>query len=135
MLDLMAVKQDDGTVPLYINVAHTILREMRKIQQQTGERFNYTVFKKELFAAELTPAQLSPLQQRLAMLESFMPPVQSKKGKEKKPPRGTDWTHEVMLAMTLRYLYTATYILIARPVDDYGPVMSLCYARSSLLTL
>ncbi|KAK8092721.1 uncharacterized protein PG998_014762 [Apiospora kogelbergensis] len=96
MLDLMAVNQEDGTVPLYVHVAYRVLREMRMLQQQTGERFNYELFKTKLLSSELTPAQLGPLQQRLTVLESFMPSQTSKKMREKNSSQacGTDWTHE-----------------------------------------
>ncbi|CAI6226235.1 unnamed protein product [Periconia digitata] len=73
ILDLMAVKSEEGSVPLYIHTLNRILREMRLSQQATGARFNYETFKSELLAADLTPAQLAPLNQRLATLESFMP--------------------------------------------------------------
>lgn len=97
MLDLMAVNQEDGTVPLYIHVAYRVLREMRMLQQQTGERFKYELFKAKLLSSELTPAQLGPLQQRLTVLESFMPSQTSKNKREKSSSQtgGTDWKHEV----------------------------------------
>ncbi|KAF5484690.1 hypothetical protein CGCS363_v013941 [Colletotrichum siamense] len=70
MNDLMAV--GEGTMPLYMHVINRILREMRIEQQNLGVTFKYKTFKKRLSEADLTPAQRSPLSQRLDTLESFM---------------------------------------------------------------
>ncbi|KAL3292232.1 P-loop containing nucleoside triphosphate hydrolase [Colletotrichum asianum] len=70
MNDLMAV--GEGTMPLYMHVINRILREMRIEQQNLGVPFKYKTFKKRLSEADLTPAQRSPLSQRLDTLESFM---------------------------------------------------------------
>ncbi|KAF4806950.1 hypothetical protein CGCSCA5_v013895 [Colletotrichum siamense] len=70
MNDLMAV--GEGTIPLYMHVINRILREMRIEQQNLGVPFKYKTFKKRLSEADLTPAQRSPLSQRLDTLESFM---------------------------------------------------------------
>lgn len=71
---------------------------MRILQQESGARFDYQMFKRRLLSASLTPAQLDPLSQRLEILESFMPPSQSANtgGKGKKARlRGSDWTPKV----------------------------------------
>ncbi|RAL15894.1 uncharacterized protein BO97DRAFT_362104 [Aspergillus homomorphus CBS 101889] len=97
MLDLMAVGQDDGQMPLYMHTVKRILREMRVAQQETQTVFNYSAFKKMVMDSTLTPAQLEPLKQRLDMLESFMPREQtSTRDKKNKYPssassKGTDW--------------------------------------------
>ncbi|TVY21376.1 hypothetical protein LARI1_G001467 [Lachnellula arida] len=97
MLDLMAVNQTNGPVPLYVHTIYRILRVMRLKQQETGGTFNYLLFKKHVDAAGLSPDQLRPLQQRLDTLESFMPQGQtvdlSSKPKGKSgPTTGNDWT-------------------------------------------
>ncbi|KAI0120742.1 hypothetical protein BJ170DRAFT_588980 [Xylariales sp. AK1849] len=95
MLDLMAVNPEDGGAPLYVQVVHRILRDMRISQQASGGHFDYDIFKTHLQAAELTPAQLGPLNQRLAVLESFMPrQSRSLKGKKASRTQGTSWSHE-----------------------------------------
>jgi hypothetical protein len=92
----MAVKPEEGSVPLYVHTVNRILREMRMSQQATGTRFDYQAFKKEILAADLSPAQLAPLSQRLAMLESFMPQTGDRaKGKHGKSPTGTSWENQV----------------------------------------
>ncbi|EMD59039.1 hypothetical protein COCSADRAFT_41591 [Bipolaris sorokiniana ND90Pr] len=95
ILDLMAVKPEEGSIPLYVHTVSRILREMRMSQQATGARFDYQTFKTEILAADLSPAQLAPLNQRLAMLESFMPPMgDMRKGENKKSHRGTTWKNQ-----------------------------------------
>jgi hypothetical protein len=104
VLDLMAVKPEEGSVPLYIHTVNRILREMRMSQQVAGTRFDYQTFKKEILAAELSPAQLAPLSQRLAMLESFMPQTGDRtKGKYGKSPTGTTWKNQVRDSCTMSY--------------------------------
>jgi hypothetical protein len=100
MLDLMAVKQDDCPMPLYLHTIYRILREMRREQQKTGGLFNYGLFKQKVADTAMTPAQLGPLQQRLYTLESFMPDAQTrnlvnKKGNSVLVNSGNDWTSEV----------------------------------------
>lgn len=73
MLDLMAVGQGDGTMPLYMHTVKRILREMRLLQQASNTGFDYPQFKRKVLDAGLTPGQLEPLKQRLDTLESFMP--------------------------------------------------------------
>lgn len=73
MLDLMAVSSvQGGGMPLYMHVVIRILRELRLEQQGKGGSFNYKAFRKAIMAADLTPAQEAPLEQRLDTLESFM---------------------------------------------------------------
>ncbi|XHG06018.1 hypothetical protein AWENTII_009229 [Aspergillus wentii] len=93
MMDLMAVGQDDGPMPLYMHTVQRVLREMRIVQQRTQTGFDYQEFKRRMRSSNLTPAQLEPLSQRLATLESFMSQPQGglSGGKEKSIPRGTDW--------------------------------------------
>ncbi|KAI8241106.1 hypothetical protein K4K57_012406 [Colletotrichum sp. SAR 10_99] len=85
MNDLMAV--GEGTMPLYMHVINRILREMRIEQQNLGVPFKYKTFKKRLSEADLTPAQRSPLSQRLDTLESFM-----SEGTGKVSKTSIDWT-------------------------------------------
>ncbi|PLN83963.1 hypothetical protein BDW42DRAFT_191949 [Aspergillus taichungensis] len=95
MLDLMAVGQNDGPVPLYIHTVKRILRNMRLAQQETGGGFDYQQFKRLITSSGLTPAQIEPLNQRLETLESFMPTTQSvftpKKKKTLSQNKGTQW--------------------------------------------
>lgn len=98
MLELMAVGQDDGPMPLYMHTVKRILRDMRMVQQESGSRFDYQTFKRRLLTSSLIPSQLDPLRQRLETLESFMPPSQSANtGKNGKMAhqRGSDWTSKV----------------------------------------
>ncbi|TVY92411.1 hypothetical protein LAWI1_G004174 [Lachnellula willkommii] len=112
MLDLMAVNQTSGPMPLYLHKVKQILRKMGEEQQEkmqkekkmpeqkkTGATFDYDLFRKRVDDASFSPDQLKPLQQRLDTLESFMPPEQTVKGKgkekEKKkfgPSASNDWT-------------------------------------------
>ncbi|KAJ5906081.1 uncharacterized protein N7473_002997 [Penicillium subrubescens] len=59
--------------PLYIEVVMKILRDMA-IANQGREKFDYTMFRKELEAENFTTAQKVPLQMRLDVLESFFEP-------------------------------------------------------------
>lgn len=103
MLDLMAVSHDDGPMPLYLHAIYRILREMRIEQQENRTSFSYANFKRRVAETAMTPAQLSPLNQRLETLESFMPQTQVQitgamkiKGKAKASrQRGNDWTSMV----------------------------------------
>ena len=101
MLDLMAAGQVSGPVPLYMHTVQRILREMRLLQQKTCSQFDYSDFKKRILNSDLLPGQLEPLKQRLDVLESFMPPHQTKAankahGKKTKPlALGSDWTPKV----------------------------------------
>jgi hypothetical protein len=101
MLELMAVNSRDGSVPLYMHVVQRLLREFRVLQQAMNTSFNYGKFRAAIEAANLTPAQLCPLTQRLDTLESFMPESHKKwakqgiheNGKKKKNSnKSIDWT-------------------------------------------
>ncbi|OBT88914.1 hypothetical protein VE02_01898 [Pseudogymnoascus sp. 03VT05] len=93
----MAVSRGDGPMPLYLHAVYRILREMRIEQQEMGTGFSYATFKDRVSRTEMTPAQLSPLAQRLDTLQSFMPNmetgvmIQQRKGKLVRQ-YGNDWT-------------------------------------------
>ncbi|KAJ4467537.1 hypothetical protein J3R30DRAFT_1939294 [Lentinula aciculospora] len=74
-LSLMAVGSSDGA-PLYIQIVLSILREL-------GESFSYQAFmtQLELKKKNFNPAQLAGLEQRLALLNSFMAGRKTKKNK------------------------------------------------------
>jgi hypothetical protein len=101
MLNLMAVGQDQGPVPLYMHTVQRILREMRLLQQEHAFQFDYQEFKKRVLGSNLLPSQLEPLKQRLETLESFMPSQQAKhtsgtqKKKGKSQGAGSSWAPEV----------------------------------------
>ncbi|CAG8101605.1 unnamed protein product [Penicillium nalgiovense] len=97
MLDLMAVGQDKGPVPLYMHTVQRILREMRLLQQEHASQFDYQEFRRRILDSDLLPGQLEPLKQRLETLESFMPSQQAKppsglnKKKGKSQGAGSSW--------------------------------------------
>ncbi|KNG91128.1 hypothetical protein ANOM_000524 [Aspergillus nomiae NRRL 13137] len=93
MMDLMAIGQKDGQIPLYIHTVKRILRELRILQQEAGTPFNYQEFKRRVLASGLTRDQLGPLKQRLDTLESFMPreQVDISRSKESKVANGSMW--------------------------------------------
>ncbi|GKZ95977.1 hypothetical protein AnigIFM59636_010214 [Aspergillus niger] len=95
MMNLMAVSQGDGDIPLYMQTAKRILREMRVAQQETQAGFDYKSFKNKIIDSGLTPGQLEPLKQRLEMLESFMPQAQVAKASHRRtqapPKQGSLW--------------------------------------------
>lgn len=73
---------------------------MRIVQQETGAAFSYANFKERVEETAMTPAQLSPLTQRLDTLESFMPNTQTgaatNKGKAKVARQyGNTWASKV----------------------------------------
>lgn len=114
MMDLMAVKSDEGSMPLYLHAVNRIIRELRLAQQQKEvdgqlDQFDYGEFKRMLEECPMTPAQLAPLRQRLDTLESFMPTEQTiastgastgasqKKGSSRSKMRhGNDWSVKVL---------------------------------------
>lgn len=107
MLDIMAISTDDGAMPLYLHTVHRILREMRISQQEVGGSFDYAVFKQLLLEEDLSPMQLAPLKQRLALLESLMPKQQpaviqmgKKKNRRISVIQGTDWEPKVSMLST-----------------------------------
>ncbi|KAG2751063.1 hypothetical protein P692DRAFT_20831735 [Suillus brevipes Sb2] len=67
-LSMMAVGSSDSA-PLYIQIVLSILRDL-------GERFSYKLFMERLDEEKKTfnPAQIAGLEQRLALLNSFMEP-------------------------------------------------------------
>ena len=93
MMDLMAIGQKDGQIPLYIHTVKRVLRELRIIQQESGTLFNYQEFKDRILRCGLTRDQLVPLKQRLDTLESFMPQeqVQMSRSKERKVTKSSIW--------------------------------------------
>jgi hypothetical protein len=107
MLDLMAVGQDKGPVPLYMHTVQRILREMRLLQQEHASRFDYQEFKRRVLDSDLLPGQLEPLKQRLETLESFMPSQQAKplsglnKKKGKSQSAGSSWAPKVRLRQSV----------------------------------
>ncbi|PIG85579.1 hypothetical protein AARAC_007330 [Aspergillus arachidicola] len=93
MMDLMAIGQKDGQIPLYIHTVKRVLRELRILQQESGTLFNYQDFKDRILRCGLTRDQLVPLKQRLDTLESFMPQeqVQMSRSKERKVAKSSIW--------------------------------------------
>lgn len=113
MMDLMALGQEGGSVPLYMHTIKRILRDMRILQQEAGTGFDYKDFKQRVLGSGLTPAQLEPLKQRLDMLESFMPHAQTKKANQSKGsfgPSGSSW--ESMVRDMPDHLFAHVRILI-----------------------
>jgi len=51
MMDLMAVNQDEGSMPLYLHAINRILRDLRMEQQESGGTFNYSEFKRQVLAS------------------------------------------------------------------------------------
>jgi hypothetical protein len=120
MLDLMAVKTEDGRMPLYLHVINRILRELRMKQQQMKGTFGYAEFKKKVMDSGMTPPQLAPLNQHLDTLESFMPMSQTEisadpKFKKSKVMAGNDWFIRVS---RLRPLILPVLILPGREFND-----------------
>lgn len=130
----MAVKPEGGSVPLYVHTISRILREMRMSQQATGAQFDYQKFREEILAAKLSPAQLAPLHQRLAMLESFMPHVGNmRKGKDKKRPEVTIWENQVGESCIV--FCDRTDADIAWLTDNSRSLLPLRFARDCLLVV
>lgn len=104
MLDL-TVNREDASILLYIHIIHRILREMRMDQQLSGEYFDYNKFKARIDNADLAPAQLAPLHQRLSVLQIFMSRSVSIKKKMKRGleiGKATSWASEVILPWITR---------------------------------
>ncbi|KAK2742686.1 hypothetical protein FQN57_005141 [Myotisia sp. PD_48] len=118
MMDLMAVGQNDGSIPLYMQSVKRILREMRILQQQAGTRFDYKDFKQRIMDIGLTPMQLEPLKQRLDILESFMPQTQTtinrRKGKNERQYSGSDWNPIYMNSSLEASAFTDTLLSTVR---------------------
>ncbi|KAI9879218.1 MAG: hypothetical protein M1830_009219 [Pleopsidium flavum] len=104
MMNLMAVSDKDGPMPLYMEVRIStskgfwepllmawqvvckILRRMAE-ESEGAPGFNYTEFKKRLLEERFTDQQNGPLRLRLNLLESFMdiPPNQGRNAFDTKP--------------------------------------------------
>ncbi|MCJ1437268.1 hypothetical protein MMC27_006654 [Xylographa pallens] len=78
MMNMMAVKEKDGPVPLYIEVIHRILRQMA-IESQGAKGLDYNKFRYRLALEGFSRDQNGPLKLRLDLLESFM-------DEQRKPP-------------------------------------------------
>lgn len=74
MNKLMAFSEQEGKVPLYMEVIQRILREMAIVSK--GAAFSYHDFRRMLDAetVRFTREQANPMNLRLALLESFMVP-------------------------------------------------------------
>lgn len=69
---LMAFKQSDGSVPLYMEVITRILRELA-IESRGSSGLDYTKFLARLAQApDMTPSQRGPLNLRMGLLGSFL---------------------------------------------------------------
>ncbi|KAE8312119.1 hypothetical protein BDV41DRAFT_307779 [Aspergillus transmontanensis] len=90
-MDLMAVKQDNGEIPLYMHTGKRILREMRITQQGTKGSFDYQTFKDRVMYSGLNRGQLGPLKQRLETLESFTPEGQVHLWRRQPAVQGSTW--------------------------------------------
>jgi hypothetical protein len=129
----MAVKPEEGSIPLYIHTVTRILREMRMSQQVTGARFDYESFRSEVLTTDLTSAQLAPLNQRLSTLESFMPRPGSKvKSKKRQIFSGTSWENQVIMLIEQRTHRSMTDKRSARLTDDCRPLLPMHLAGNSL---
>ncbi|MCJ1397594.1 hypothetical protein MMC11_000789 [Xylographa trunciseda] len=71
MMNMMAVKEKDGPVPLYIEVIHRILRQMA-IESRGAKGLDYNNFRQRLTLEGFSRDQNGPLKLRLDLLESFM---------------------------------------------------------------
>ncbi|KAL9120238.1 MAG: hypothetical protein Q9187_003204, partial [Circinaria calcarea] len=71
MMNLMAVHEKAGPVPLYIEVILRLLRQMA-METQGAPGLNYTAFRRRLALENFTKDQNGPLKLRLDLLESFM---------------------------------------------------------------
>lgn len=97
LMTLMAAGSGDGPTPLYLQTALQILRGM-VLERQSESGINYADFKRRILDKNLSTNQLTPLNLRLDLLESFLDFAKSafdgggsKKTKEK--TKGVDWTH------------------------------------------
>lgn len=67
MLEFMAMSKD-AQQPLYMQGVQLVLRKMA---EDTG-RFDWAEFKRELTQTKFNSSQKTPLEQRMALLESFV---------------------------------------------------------------
>lgn len=92
LMTLMAAESSEGSMPLYMQTALQVLREMaRETQSEPG--INYTEFKNRVLAKGLSPGQLAPLSLRLDLLESFINSDEDLGFGFRKKTQGNDWTH------------------------------------------
>lgn len=75
MFNLMSVQENNGI--LYVEIVRRVLRDMAIENDASGVLFDYDEFKERLFKEKLDNMQLRPLNQRLAILESFIGPKDS----------------------------------------------------------
>ena len=105
-------------------------------QQATGARFDYESFKSEVLAADLTSAQLAPLNQRLSTLESFMPQPGSKaKSKKRQVLSGTSWENQVIMLIEQRAHRGMTDKRSARLTDNCRPLLPMNFEGKSLFII
>ncbi|GAB1201002.1 hypothetical protein APSETT444_010386 [Aspergillus pseudonomiae] len=110
IMDLMAVKQENGEMPLYMHTVKRILREMRIEQQGTKGPFDYQAFKSKIIYGGLARRQLGPLKQRLETLESFMVDKQGDPWRRKSPLMG-----KYMNTFPKAHAFTETLLSVVRP--------------------
>ncbi|KAK2022203.1 hypothetical protein LX32DRAFT_698831 [Colletotrichum zoysiae] len=128
MLDLMAA--GEGGMPLYLHVVNRILREMRLEQQNSGQDFSYSSFKKRLDQEDLTAAQRGPLSQRLDTLESFLVKGKSKHGRIDWEPKAgqltvVDLSCPCVTAEMSCLLFNICLSLFLEQKSDIGRVIAL----------
>ncbi|KAI9896756.1 hypothetical protein N3K66_008928 [Trichothecium roseum] len=95
MLHLMGASIDNDSMPLYLHVVIRILRDLKMKLQQSNRGFDYAQFKLALQNEKFNQGQEVPLQQRLDVLESFIPQAQrltSDPSKMKKAPQKPNLT-------------------------------------------
>ena len=95
LMTLMAAGSGEGPMPLYLQTALQILREMT-LERQSGSGIDYAEFKKRVLDKNLSPGQLGPLSLRLDLLESFLDYAESPAfgvRRQKTRTKGNDWTH------------------------------------------
>ena len=68
MLKMMALSEQEGSVPLYMEVVQQLLRETA----MGGGEFNFRAFKRQVELQNFAPAQKTMLNMRLNLLRSFM---------------------------------------------------------------
>ncbi|KAK5123569.1 hypothetical protein LTR85_002607 [Meristemomyces frigidus] len=79
MLKLMAFSEQEGSVPLYMEVIHRILR--KRATENKG--FNFAEFDKELSKEKFSPGQKTMMKMRLDLLKSFFANTQTSKADKK----------------------------------------------------
>lgn len=97
LMTLMAAGSVDGPIPLYLQAALQILREMI-LERQSESGIDYADFKRRILDKNLSAGQLAPLSLRLDLLESFLDFAKSPLfggdiKKTRKKTKEIDWTH------------------------------------------